>query len=147
MRTEMRDAVRLAFERRHLVPPLRAVDALADVGAGHMTAQGGWLPLDPSPDKMRRLVATELVHQYLEGEHPIPPTKGVYRGQFRTNIDVLLDEEIARGGLSGGDVDNDVRAALATFALGCWDENDYRFLRTLVPGFVVSYFALGVRTG
>lgn len=147
MRIEMRAEVRTAFERRNLIPQVRVVDALGDVGAGHMTAQGGWLPLDPSPDKMRRLVATELVHQYLEGEHPIPPTKGVYRQQFRMNVDALLDEEIRHGGISGGDVDDPVRAALATFALGCWDENDYRFLRTLVPGFVVSYFALGVRRG
>jgi hypothetical protein len=145
MRAEMREAVKVAFENRHKTPKPRAVDALADVGAGHMTAQGGWLPLDPSPDKMRRLVAAELVHQYLDGEHPVPPDKGNYRGQFRTNVDGLLDDEIKHGGLSGGDVDDDVRAALASFALGCWDANDYRFLRTLVPGFVVAYFVLGVQ--
>jgi hypothetical protein len=145
MRAEMREAVKAAFANRHKKPKRRAVDALADVGAGHLTAQGGWLPLDPSPDKMRRLVAAELVHQYLEGEHPSPSTKKVYLKQFRTNVDVLLNDEIKHGGLSGADVDDDIRAALASFAFGCWDESDYRFLRTLVPGFVVAYFALGVR--
>jgi len=145
IRMQLREAVARAFEARHVDPKKRAVDALADVGAGHMTAQGGWLPLDPSPEKMRRLVAAELVHQYLEGEHPIPPTKGVYRGQFRTNLSVLLDDELHNGGLSSADLDEDIRQALTSFALGCWDETDFRFLRTLVPGFVVAYYVLGTR--
>jgi hypothetical protein len=145
IRQQLREAVARSFEKRHVVPKPRAVDALGDVGAGHMTAQGGWLPLDPAPEKMRRLVAAELVHQYLEGEHPVPPTVGVYRGQFYTNVRGLLADEIQNGKVSGGDVDEDVLQALTSFALGCWDETDYRFLRTLVPGFVVSYFVLGTQ--
>jgi len=145
-RTEFRAAILREFERRNKVPKSRAVDALADVGVGHTEAQGGWLPLDPDPATMRRLVAAELVLKYLDGEHPVPPTKGVYRGQFYTNLDALLDDEVRNGTLAPDDIDEDVQQALTSFALGCWDENDFRFMRTLVPGFVASYFVLGTRS-
>ncbi|HEY8516213.1 MAG TPA: hypothetical protein VIS07_11925 [Candidatus Binatia bacterium] len=95
---------------------------------------------------MRRLTASQLVVKYLAGVDPSPLTKAVYRGQFYTNLDALLDDEIRDGKLALADIDDDVQQALAAFALGCWDENDYRFMRTLIPGFVASYFVLGTRS-
>jgi hypothetical protein len=125
-------------------PKPRAIETLATVGAGHFRAQSGWLPLDPSRDTMLKVAADKLFRTYQKGEKA-KPAERVYRNQFFTNIDVLLDDEVRNGAVKLSEVDDDVQQALTSLALGTWDENDYKFLRTMIPGFIVTYFVLGLR--
>jgi hypothetical protein len=125
-------------------PKPRVVETLAIAGAGHFRAQSGWLPLDPSRDTKLNIAAAKLVRTYRDGESA-KPAKRVYRNQFYTNIDVLVDDEVRNGKIKLAEIDDDVQEALTSLALGTWDESDHRFMRTMIPGFIVTYFVLGLR--